>query len=150
MIIKGYILKWLLRRRPPERISSSAPDYGKQNHIYVRGSVGEHEDSLLLEIGKDGLVSYVWWPTDDSHASSSSAQSKIEDVSWNSLLVTQEYYTWKIEYPSPYDAFFKDLIFLPQLRFWLQKIRDRFYTPLTPDKRMKILGEVIKRYSTLR
>lgn len=145
--LRTFVLRRLLRRRPPERISSSSPDYGKRNDIYVKGSVGEHTDSLLLELDKNQNISYVWWPTDDEQSHSSDAQTNIESINWDSLSVTQEYYTWRFDYSSPFEAFLHDLLFIPQIRFWTQKIRDRFYTRLTPDKRMLILEEVIKRHS---
>ncbi len=146
MNIKTIVLKRLLRRRPPERFSSSDPGYDKRNYIYTRGCADGHEDSLLLSIGKDKAVSYVWWPPDDRNATSTSAECNLKDVNWDSLSVTQEYHTWRLEYSSPNWAFLKDLIYLPQISYWIQKIRDRFYSPLTPDKRMKILVEVVKRH----
>jgi len=146
MYIRTFVLKRLLRRRPPERFSSADPGYDKRNYIYTRGCADGHEDSLLLAIGKDQVVSYIWWSPDDRNATSTSAECNIEDVDWDSLSATQEYHTWRLEYPSPNHAFLKDLIFLPQISYWIQRFRDRFYPPLTPDKRMKILGEVVKRY----
>ena len=150
MFTRTFFLKRLLRRRPPERISSSSPDYDKRNHIFIRGCADGHIDSLLLAVGKGQVVSYVWWPTDDRFATASSAECDFNDVDWDSLSVTQEYHTWRLEYPSPNQAFLKDLICLPQIRYWIQKFRDRFYLPLTPDKRMKVLSEVIKRHDAER
>lgn len=100
----------------------------------------------MLSIGRDQKVSFVWWPPDDPYSKSTSAECNLDDIDWNSLSVTQEYRTWRLDYPSPTWAFIKDLIFLPQITYWIQTVRDKFYLPLTPDKRMKILAEVVKRH----
>lgn len=146
-VFRRYVLHRLLRRRPPKQLSSDSPVYGKRNDIYVRASTEAHENALLLAVSaRTGKVSYVWWPTDNEHANSTEAECNFEQVKWKSISVNQEYHAWRVNYPSPYQAFVHDLLFLPQIRYFLHRVRDQFYTPLTPDKRMEILEQVIKRH----
>lgn len=150
MYFRSFVLRRLLRRRPPERISSTSPDWGKRNDIYVRGSTEAHEDALLLEMDRRSqTVSYVWWPIDNEQASSTEAKCSIGQIVWHLLSVSQKYHTWRIDYSSPYEAFIHDFFCLPQIKFLFQSVRDRFYARLTPDMRMKLLAEIVRRYDSI-
>lgn len=148
--IQKIILSRLLKKPAPERYSISLPASQQKSYDFlsVIGSTAEHEDAYILSWDKDNdVVSYMWWPEGAAGVRGNNASCKFADLKWETLNVRHRYRTWEISYNKLSEAFYHDLLHLPWFKWWLQKLRNKFLWPVSPDYRMTLLKQIVEMHS---
>lgn len=144
------MLRRLLKKESPNSYTTSLPEKEQiaYNYAYVHGSTKEHKDALICawDESKD-IVQYMWWPEGAQAVKGTGASCKFSDIKWDSLNVRHRFRTWDISYGSLAEAFRHDLLHIPLLKWWLQKIRNRSLRPIKPDHRMGLLQLIVEMHS---
>ncbi len=147
---RRIILRRLLKKPSPDSYTISLPENEQKNYdfISVLGSTNEHKDAYIRAWDVRGdTVSYMWWAEGATNVRGTEATCKFVDLKWNTLNVRHRYRTWDIRYSKIYEAFWHDILHLPLLKWWLQKLRNIFLRPVSPDYRMDLLKLIIRLHS---
>ncbi len=147
---RRLILRRLLKKPSPDRYTMSLPENEQKNYdfISVLGSTNEHEDAYILAWDERGdVVSYMWWAEGAANVPGTETTCKFTDLKWDSLNVRHRYRTWDIRYSNAFEAYWHDILHLPILKWWLQKLRNKFLRPVSPDYRMDLLKQIIDLHS---
>lgn len=149
-LTRKVMLRRLIAKPEPESYSTSLPE-GQQkgyDYISVYGSTTLHADVLLRSWGAYGdIIEYIWWDEGAQMVPGANATCSFDELDWMSLKVRHRYVTWDIHYNSLAEAYWNDLFHLQILKWLLQKIRNRFLTPVQPDFRMRLLQKIVEFHS---
>ncbi len=147
---RKLVLRRLLKKPSPESYTISLPESEQKKYDFmsVLGSTNEHEDAYVRAWDeREDVVSYMWWAEGAPNVRGTETTCKFADLKWNTLNVRHRYRTWDIRYSKVFEAYWHDILHLPRLKWWLQKLRNVFLRPVSPDYRMDLLKQIVDMHS---
>lgn len=148
--IKKLILHRLLEKESPDSYMTSLPEKEqiKYDYAYVQGSTEDHMDALICSWNEpEDIIQYMWWPEGAQAVRGTDATCKFSELKWETLNVRHRFRTWDIRYGTLSEAFWHDLLRLPLLKWWFQKLRNSLLRPINPDHRMDLLKLIVDLHS---